>query len=106
MVNDIVWQGLFGGRFEDRQHALQVFQENSERARRVVDPERLLLFEPKDGWKPLCDFLGVPVSETPFPHLNEAASIRRLRRVVGVLRWAPVGVAVALAFAAFLIASG
>ncbi|MCX6032701.1 MAG: hypothetical protein NT169_25890 [Chloroflexi bacterium] len=24
----------------------------------------------KDGWKPLCDFLGVPVPDEPFPHEN------------------------------------
>ena len=24
----------------------------------------------KEGWKPLCDFLGVPVPDKPFPRVN------------------------------------
>ena len=26
----------------------------------TVPKERLLVFEPKEGWKPLCNFLGLP----------------------------------------------
>ncbi|KAJ0295817.1 hypothetical protein COL5a_009108 [Colletotrichum fioriniae] len=37
-------------------------------------PERLLVFSgPKDGWVPLCDFLGLPVPETPYPWTNSGA---------------------------------
>ena len=32
--------------------------------------EQLLIFNVKEGWKPLCDFLGVPVPDTPFPRVN------------------------------------
>jgi hypothetical protein len=34
-------------------------------------PESLLCFRPaEDGWEPLCDFLGHPVPEAPFPWEN------------------------------------
>ncbi|KXH32204.1 hypothetical protein CSIM01_05873 [Colletotrichum simmondsii] len=37
-------------------------------------PERMLVFSgPKDGWVPLCDFLGLPVPETPYPWTNSGA---------------------------------
>jgi hypothetical protein len=36
----------------------------------TVPKEKLLVFEAKKGWKPLCDFLGVPVPETPYPETN------------------------------------
>ncbi|WP_344588545.1 sulfotransferase [Actinomadura vinacea] len=29
--------------------------------------ERLLVLEVKDGWAPLCAFLGLPVPDEPFP---------------------------------------
>lgn len=32
------------------------------------------------SWKPLCDFLGLPIPDEPFPHVNAASS--RLRRLV------------------------
>ena len=37
-----------------------------------MPPERLLVYEVKEGWEPLCRFLGVPVPQTPFPHVNDA----------------------------------
>jgi Sulfotransferase domain len=33
--------------------------------------ERLLVFNVKQGWQPLCDFLGVPVPDEPFPNTND-----------------------------------
>ena len=35
-----------------------------------VPSEKLLVYNVKMGWKPLCDFLKVPVPEQPFPHLS------------------------------------
>jgi hypothetical protein len=99
MIQNIIWNGLFSGRFEEEEHAVRVFQEHAERVKQVVAPERLLVFEPKDGWKPLCRFLGVPVPDVPFPHLNEAASMRRVRRIVTLLRSLPWLLLVAFAAA-------
>ena len=39
----------------------------------ALPPERLLIFRPGDGWAPLCDFLGLPVPDTPFPRTNARA---------------------------------
>ncbi len=36
-----------------------------------LPPERLLVFHPKEGWEPLCAFLGVPVPSHPFPRVND-----------------------------------
>jgi hypothetical protein len=30
----------------------------------------LLVFSPKEGWAPLCSFLGVAVPDEPFPRVN------------------------------------
>jgi hypothetical protein len=35
-----------------------------------VPPEKLLVYSVKGGWEPLCNFLGVPVPDEPFPHEN------------------------------------
>lgn len=37
-----------------------------------VPPERLLVWAVNDGWEPLCDFLDLPIPDTPFPHLNDS----------------------------------
>ena len=36
----------------------------------TVPAGKLLIFNVKEGWKPLCDFLGVPVPDKPFPRAN------------------------------------
>ena len=43
-------------------------------ALRVIGSDRLLVFDVKEGWAPLCRFLGAPVPAEPFPHLNDAAA--------------------------------
>ncbi|XP_077972780.1 uncharacterized protein LOC144428016 [Styela clava] len=36
---------------------------------------KLLVFNVKDGWEPLCKFLGEPVPDEPFPHKNPKGGI-------------------------------
>ena len=38
---------------------------------RNVPSDQLLVFEVKQGWAPLCKFLGVPQPEGPFPNTND-----------------------------------
>jgi len=38
-------------------------------------PNKLLVFKIEDGWGPLCEFLGLPQPDTPFPHSNRGAKI-------------------------------
>jgi hypothetical protein len=95
MVTAAIWERLFDGRFEDRQHAIRVFEEHIEEVQRTVPPKRLLLYHVKDGWGPLCDFLGVAVPEGPFPHINDRRMTQRMylgaRLVAGVLVFVLVG---------------
>lgn len=56
---------------------MKVFEANNEAARRRVPSERLLVFDVREGWRPLCEFLGVEVPDKPFPYLNEAKEMRR-----------------------------
>lgn len=77
MVGDLIWRGTFDGRFEDREYAISVFERHTEDVKAKVPPEKLLVYEVREGWEPLCEFLGVPVPDEPFPRLNDAATFRR-----------------------------
>ena len=46
------------------------FVAHNEAVRAAIPADRLLEFEVKQGWQPLCDFLGVPVPDEPFPRSN------------------------------------
>ena len=76
----LVWQDTFGGRFEDRAHAIAVFERHNERVRELVPPAQLLEHRAEEGWKPLCDFLGVAVPDEPYPHLNDRASFAEIAK--------------------------
>ena len=81
MRREIVWDGTFDGRFEDKAYAMEVFERHNEEVKRRVPLEKLLVYEVKEGWGPLCEFLGVEVPEnTPFPYLNKAADFRKTVR--------------------------
>jgi hypothetical protein len=88
MVDRLIWAGTFQGRFEDKSFAIAVFNQHNEQVRRVVPPERLLVYEVREGWGPLCAFLGVPVPDgKPFPHVNDAAEFRaRIQRAAWIMR--------------------
>ena len=43
----------------------------------TVPSERLLVWDPKEGWEPLCEFLEVPVPETPLPHVNDTENFQK-----------------------------
>ena len=104
MTEEIVWQGTFGGRFEDKHHAIEVFNRHNEEVQRRVPKGRLLVYEVKEGWGPLCEFLGVEEPDKPFPHLNDTADVRRLIMVLRVLSVAaPTALVLAVGIAALAL---
>jgi hypothetical protein len=70
MLNKLILQDTFGGKHRDAEHAKAVFNAHNETVQRVVPKDRLLVFEAKMGWAPLCEFLGVPVPATDYPRTN------------------------------------
>ncbi|MEZ4592150.1 MAG: sulfotransferase [Chloroflexota bacterium] len=94
MQEKIIWQGVFNGRFPNRPYAIQRFHAYTEEVKQNVPPEKLLIFQVKEGWQPLCDFLGVPVPDVPFPHVNDRENIlRQFKRLRQTLHLLPVAAA-------------
>ena len=46
--------------------------------RATVPADRLIDYRTGDGWKPICDALGAPVPEAPFPHVNTSEEFRAM----------------------------
>lgn len=75
------------------------FRLHNDRVRAVVPSEQLLEFGVKDGWQPLCEFLGNDVPEVQFPHANQSAEdfeaeFRRMRN--GLIKGLAIKSAVAV----------
>jgi Sulfotransferase domain len=77
MDNRLVWEQTFNGDFENRQRAIEVFEQHNEEVRKHIPPEQLLVYEVKEGWEPLVEFLGVVApKDEPFPHLNDTQAFK------------------------------
>jgi hypothetical protein len=87
MIRKSVLAETFDNRFDDKAHAIAVFERHNQEVRDTIDPARLLVFDVREGWAPLCRFLEVTVPEEPFPRLNDTATtqamIRMMRESVG-----------------------
>ena len=66
-----------------------------EDVKRTVPPDQLLVFNVKEGWEPLCNFVGVLVPDTPFPRLNDTAQFTARMDMLSRITWMFVGAAAA-----------
>jgi hypothetical protein len=99
LTDRLIWDGAFEGRAAERDFAVARFHEHVRRVRAAIDAERLLVFDVKEGWEPLCRFLGRPVPAVAFPRTNSRRSIRAAVWLVRGGKALTVALLVLLAFA-------
>ncbi|MGV9308351.1 sulfotransferase family protein [Nonomuraea sp. NPDC004354] len=62
----------------DEDTAVAAFHRHVAEVKESLPAERLLVFDVREGWAPLCDFLEVPVpAGEPFPHLNDSEAMKK-----------------------------
>ena len=76
---DIVYSMLYAafGSVNSKSSVLfkKKYREHNERVQAVIPKEKLLIYNVKQGWKPLCEFLGCDVPEVEFPRENVGLSL-------------------------------
>jgi hypothetical protein len=75
-VKRVLWAKQFQGRFEDLAFAEQIYNQHIADVKAYVPAEKLLVYDVSEGWKPLCDFLGVPEPQDKLPHLNKKENFK------------------------------
>lgn len=71
MLNDkSIWKRQFQGSFQNRDYAIQNYLNHIEEVKRTIPADRLLVFDCKDGWEPLCRFLGQDAPAGSYPRTN------------------------------------
>lgn len=66
------------GKFEDKAFAEKVFNDHIEKVKATVPADKLLVYDVRDGWGPLCKFLGVPEPAEALPHLNKKENFKTM----------------------------
>jgi len=92
--------GMFGAVDAGEETAVRFFNDWKEDVINTVPVDRLLIFEVKEGWAPLCKFLGVPQPEGPFPNTNDTAEMQKMIRLfkkVSVVIWSLAAASIASA---------
>lgn len=77
MVLDIEGDRIFGGRLHEPEHMIQCYRDYMAEVEASVPKERLLTYELGSGWQPLCDWLGVPLPDIPYPKTNAPAEFQQ-----------------------------
>jgi hypothetical protein len=54
------------------------YETHNAAVRAAIPAERLIDWQPGDGWKPICDALGMSVPSDPFPHVNTTDDFRAM----------------------------
>ena len=54
----------------DRDFLIDYFHRHEAEVMATIPADRLLVFPVGSGWEPLCEFLGVPVPDEPYPSEN------------------------------------
>jgi hypothetical protein len=72
----------------------QAYDEYNDWVKHNIPSERLLVFNVKQGWEPLCKFLNKPVPEgVPFPHVHDRVKLQGEMFVLWLVTWIwPMGI--------------
>ena len=73
-------EARIGRPWDDREKAMAAYERHNDDVRASVPPERLLQWNARQGWGPICDALGIPLPKESFPHVNSTEEWNERRR--------------------------
>ena len=79
LMRHLTWNdgtGALAGDTSTEAGLISAMERWNESVKNTVPAERLLVWNPNEGWDPLCEFLEVDVPAEPLPHLNDTTSFR------------------------------
>lgn len=93
---DRIMVALAGGKFAYGEPHIKWYKDYHENAHKYIPADRLLEFNVKQGWEPLCRFLDKEIPNVPFPHTNDAAYFnstiyQTIREQQQRLQWLVIG---------------
>ncbi len=72
MSATLIGEKCFRAPLHDKQAGFVAYQHYIDSVIASFSSDRLLCFDVRDGWEPLCKFLGKPVPDNEFPRTNSA----------------------------------
>jgi Sulfotransferase domain len=75
MAEDML-TNTFTADWTDETAAKRAYEEHNSQVRAMSDRDRLIDWQPGDGWTPICAALALAVPDEPFPHVNTTSDFR------------------------------
>jgi hypothetical protein len=66
------------GNFGDKAFTEKFWNDHIAEVKASVPADKLLVYDVRDGWAPLCKFLGVKEPKDPIPHLNKKENFKAM----------------------------
>lgn len=96
---NMMWKSFYWKHMKgdfSRENGKRMFEEWNASVIAKCPKDRLLVFDVKEGWGPLCKFLGKPVPDEPFPRVNDTSQMLKLYRIKNGIGYAILTVGVAV----------
>jgi hypothetical protein len=77
MVTGII-KDRFTADYMNPDAAKAAYEKHNAAVRAAIPADRLLEWQPGDGWEPICERLGIAVPAEPFPHVNSTDEFRAM----------------------------
>jgi hypothetical protein len=68
----------FTENWQDETEAKRAYEAHNADVRASAPADRLIDYRAGDGWEPICEKLGLPVPDVPFPHVNTTDEFRAM----------------------------
>ena len=68
----LIFEGMIDTIEDGKTSSVRYFNNWTAHVKNTVPPEKLLIFDSKEGWEPLCSFLDVPIPDEPYPRANDS----------------------------------
>jgi len=79
LMTHMTWDpqtGALSGKTDTEDGLITAMERWHKRVKSAIPAERLLVWNPREGYEPLCEFLEVPVPSDPLPRLNDTHAFR------------------------------
>jgi hypothetical protein len=72
----LLLRSRFGADWGNGDVMVAAYERHNAEVRDAIPPNRLIEYQPGDGWEPICERLGVAVPDEEFPHSNTLEDFR------------------------------
>ena len=73
---------FYGSDLHNKEAVTKKYEDWNKEVIATVSASNLLVFDVKEGWGPLCAFLGVPVPKEPFPNTNNTKEFQERAKIL------------------------